>query len=167
MPSTISNLTGIAGDLAAVFESINTLVAAGNDEKTQQLEDDALAVLGKIRELVTQNAGGTSPSDLQKEYYRAREQELTQIINTSAVPAPQKLKAIDDRAAVRLRLAAELLQEVSFQNLLTPEEVNDFEAAIKNAHKAVRTRIKLKAFAETVLTVSVLAASLATRVAVL
>jgi hypothetical protein len=167
MPNSISNLTGIAGDLAAVFESINALVNAGNDEKTQELETNALAALEKVRVLVTQNAGGTSPVDQQRDYYRARERELTQIINSSVVPAPQKLKAIDDRAAVRLRLAAALLQEVSFANLLMPEEVIDFETAIKKAHKALRTRIKLKAFVETVLTVSALAASLATKVAML
>lgn len=167
MPSTLSNLTGIAGDLAAVFESINALVNAGKDEKTQKLETDALAALEKIRALVTQNAGSTSPVDEQKDYLRAREQELTQIINTSAVPAPQRLRAIDERAAVRFRLAAALLQEVSFHDLLTLDDTKDFEAAIKNAHKALRTRIKLKAFVETVLTVSSLAASLATKAAAL
>lgn len=169
MALTVSTLTSVAKDTAGLLDAIRALQNAGVDEKTDQLEFDALAVIEQLRAAVADaDTAGSANVDQLRASLEAEKTTLQKFLDQPGLKFGERMSALARLSDVQLKLGQLIIgQTFTWNRLLSAAEIEMYEGALKEAADQVRRRKKLQSVVRSIFGVVSIGASLVSKILLL
>lgn len=161
-----AKLKSVAQAAKQLRKDIVAIRDAGGDQKTDDIENRALALIDKLSGVVDASvtAGSTTTDDVSAVLNQQR-LALKAYLNQPGITYGERLNTRVHLQDVMFKLAQlELGKTLTWSQLLTPSELAEFKKDLKDASREVRQRKRLDKITTSVMNIGLLAVDLATRI---
>ena len=168
MAQQLDELKSVAKAIRNLHVEINKLRKAGEDEKTDALEKKILRLISRLEAAAEQAANsGQGSSDELIELLEGEEAALKAYLNQpGGLPFAERINTRSHLQEVQFKLGAlKIGKTLTWDSLLSTQELNQLKDDLKVAAQEVRRRRKLQTVINSVFNVGILAIGLTTRIA--
>ena len=170
MATVLTELKGVAKAAKSLHAEIKRLRNAGEDKKTDRIENKALKLIKKLEAAaINAQSPGQGSSDDLIDVLKAEESVLKAYLNQpGGLPFAERIVTRNQLADVQFKLGAvKIGATLTWDSLLEPAEFGQYQEDLKAAAQDVRRRRKLQSVVSSVFNIGLMAIDLTTKIATL
>lgn len=152
MSLQVSSLTEVAETAGELFTRIRGMRDSGRTEKTDEIERAALAMVSRLEEALAASSGpGGAPPPEVREALTAQRRALEERLALADLGLSEEMAVLAQLADLDFKLfAMEIEGTLTWDRLLTGDELERYRGALRRAADQVRRRRKLRAISRSV-----------------